>query len=246
MYYPEPIYLDETVSTNSFLKELCDRQKQKDFTCVYTAFQSAGRGQRGNSWESERGKNLLFSFVVYPDFLEASRQFLLSQVTALGLRDMLSEYTEDITIKWPNDIYWKDKKICGTLIENDLTGIRTGRSISGTGINLNQEKFLSNAPNPVSLKQITGNDYDPKKILEQTMEHITGYFDKLKAGRTERISTEYMRNLYRGNGLFPYRDGTGTFLAHITDVEPEGRLVLTDEDGNIRKFMFKEVEYILP
>ena len=110
MNYPEPIRLNETTSTNSYLADLCQRQDVAELTCVYTAFQSAGRGQRGNSWESEPGKNLLFSFVTYPDFLEARRQFLLSQVTALALQEVLSQYAEHIAIKWPNDIYWKDKK----------------------------------------------------------------------------------------------------------------------------------------
>ena len=147
MNYPEPIWLDETTSTNSYLAELCDTQTCPELTSIYTAYQSAGRGQRGNSWESEAGANLLFSFVVYPEFLEARRQFLLSQITALALQEILSLYTEDIRIKWPNDIYWKDKKLCGTLIENDLTGTHIGRSISGTGVNLNQEQFISDAPN---------------------------------------------------------------------------------------------------
>ena len=123
MTYPEPIVLAETTSTNTYLAALCQKEACAELTTVYSSFQSAGRGQRGNSWESEAGKNLLFSFVVYPEFLEAHRQFYLSQVTALALHDVLSSYTEGISIKWPNDIYWKDKKICGTLIENDLTGI---------------------------------------------------------------------------------------------------------------------------
>ena len=106
MKYPEPIVLAETTSTNSYLADLCNAQPYPELTSVYSSFQSAGRGQRGNSWESEAGKNLLFSFVLYPDFLEAHRQFYLSQVTALALYDVLSSYTEGISIKWPNDIYW--------------------------------------------------------------------------------------------------------------------------------------------
>lgn len=143
-------------------------------------FQTAGRGQRGNSWESEDGANLLFSFVLYPDFLEARKQFYLSQITALALQEVLSQYTDGIRIKWPNDIYWKDKKICGTLIENDLTGIHISRSISGTGVNLNQERFVSDAPNPVSLFQITGQRYDRKEILHQLMERVAHYYTLLK------------------------------------------------------------------
>ena len=142
MNYPKPIRLKEISSTSLYMSQLCDRQKQADFTCVCSDYQTAGRGQRGNGWESEAGKNLLFSFVLYPDSLEASRQFVLSQITALALQETLAQYADDITVKWPNDIYWKDRKLCGTLIENDLTGLYVSRSISGTGVNLNQERFL--------------------------------------------------------------------------------------------------------
>lgn len=179
-HLPEPVFLHETTSTNSYLDELCNNSSVEELTSVYTDFQTAGRGQRGNSWESEDGANLLFSFVLYPDFLEARKQFYLSQITALALQEVLSQYTDGIRIKWPNDIYWKDKKICGTLIENDLTGIHISRSISGTGVNLNQERFVSDAPNPVSLFQITGQRYDRKEILHQLMERVAHYYTLLK------------------------------------------------------------------
>ena len=244
-HLPEPVFLHETNSTNSYLDELCNNSSVEELTSVYTDFQTAGRGQRGNSWESEAGKNLLFSFVVYPEFLEAHRQFYLSQVTALALHDVLSSYTEGISIKWPNDIYWKDKKICGTLIENDLTGIHISRSISGTGVNLNQERFLSDAPNPVSLCQITGNQYNPREILEQIMEKVTEYYQLLKENRTEVQETRYKEALYRKEGLHLFRDKDGDFRARIADIEPNGRLILEDEDGQTRGYLFKEVEYIL-
>lgn len=245
MKYPEPIQLAETTSTNSYLSERCNTQSCPELTCVYSSFQSAGRGQRGNSWESEAGKNLLFSFVLYPEFLEAQRQFYLSQVTALALCDVLSNYTEGISIKWPNDIYWKDKKICGTLIENDLTGIHISRSISGTGVNLNQERFLSDAPNPVSLCQITGNRYDAREILEQIMDKVVDYYDLLKRGQTDILETRYKEVLYRKEGLHPFQDKDGRFLARILDIEPNGRMILEDEAGQKRGYLFKEVEYIL-
>ena len=245
MNYPEPIFLQETTSTNTYLAGLCDRMPQPELTCVYTSYQTSGRGQRGNSWESEPGANLLFSFVVYPSFLEAGRQFFLSQITALALTNVLSDYTEDICIKWPNDIYWKDKKLCGTLIENDLTGIHIGRSISGTGVNLNQEQFISDAPNPVSLFQITGKRYDRRVILEQFMERAEADYERLKAGEDSLIASRYKEHLYRKDGFHAYRDGTGNFYARILDVEPDGRLILEDKEGNRRGYMFKEVEYVI-
>lgn len=244
MNYPEPIRLNETTSTNSYLADLCQRQDVAELTCVYTAFQSAGRGQRGNSWESEPGKNLLFSFVTYPDFLEARRQFLLSQVTALALQEVLSRYAEHIAIKWPNDIYWKDKKLCGTLIENDLTGTHISRSISGTGVNLNQERFSSDAPNPVSLFQITGQLYDAEEILREVMERIGYYYSLLKADETDTITSRYRDALYRKEGYHLYKDGKETFRARIRDIEASGRLILEDETGKTRGYMFKEVSFL--
>ena len=240
-----PIELSETTSTNSFLSALCDKQPIPELTCVYSAFQTAGRGQRGNSWESEPGANLLFSYVVYPDFLEAHRQFLLSQITALSLQEVLSLYAEGISIKWPNDIYWHDKKLCGTLIENDLTGIYISRSISGTGVNLNQKEFKSDAPNPISLIQITGQHYEPKDILKQLIERIAFYYGLLKAGDSFTITSRYKDRLYRKEGLYRYADDNGEFKARIVDIEPIGKLVLEDETGHIRKYMFKEVSFIL-
>lgn len=245
MKYPELIALAETTSTNTYLTALCQNEECAELTTVYSSFQSAGRGQRGNSWESEAGKNLLFSFVVYPKFLEAHRQFYLSQVTALALHDVLSAYTEGISIKWPNDIYWKDKKICGTLIENDLTGTHISRSISGSGVNLNQERFLSDAPNPVSLCQITGCQYDLREVLEQIMEKVTGYYRLLKEGQTEELDIRYKEALYRKEGMHPFRDKNGSFQACIADIEPSGRLILKDGSGQTRGYLFKEVEYIL-
>ena len=245
MNFPKPILLGETASTNTYLAERCNLERLPELTSVYTSYQTAGRGQRGNSWESEAGANLLFSFVVFPDFLEAKRQFLLSQITALALQEVLSQYTEGITIKWPNDIYWHDKKLCGTLIENDLTGIHISRSISGTGVNLNQLEFISDAPNPVSLRQITGQTYEPAVILEQLMERISDYYSLLKNNDTESIIQLYKERLYRKNGFHRYRDVEGSFEACICDIEPIGKLILKDKAGQYRAYLFKEVEYIL-
>ncbi|MCI5581474.1 MAG: biotin--[acetyl-CoA-carboxylase] ligase [Phocaeicola plebeius] len=244
MTYPKPLFIARTASTNSFLDELCNRQALPELTCIYTAFQSAGRGQRGNSWESEDGKNLLFSFVLFPHFLQVHHQFLLSEITALALQEALSAYTEGITIKWPNDIYWHDRKLCGTLIENDWTGNRVSRSISGTGVNLNQERFVSDAPNPVSLYQITGKNYDAQEILLQILERGADYYQRLQAGDEATIVGHYLSRLYRREGLHPYQDATSKFRARIVEVEPTGRLVLEDEHQQLRSYYFKEVTYL--
>ena len=245
MNYPEPIYIGETTSTNTFLAQLCDQCQPAELSCVYTYYQTEGRGQRGNHWESEAGANLLFSFVMYPLFVEVTSQFLLAQITALALQEVLSQYSPDITIKWPNDIYWHDRKLCGTLTENDLTGASISRCISGTGINVNQEIFTSDAPNPVSLFQITGKKYDQLEILRQFMDRIAHYYHLLREGEHNTIRQRYLQRLYRREGYHDYRDPQGCFQARIIDIEPIGRLVLEDREGLIRKYMFKEVEHIL-
>lgn len=242
---PRILRVAETASTNSLLRELVIKESLAEGSVVVADFQTAGRGQIGNTWESEAGKNLMFSLVLYPTCIPANRQFLISQIAALSVKEALDLYADHITVKWPNDIYWKDKKICGTLIENDLTGIHISRSISGTGVNLNQERFLSDAPNPVSLCQITGNQYDPREILEQIMEKVTEYYQLLKENRTEVLETRYKEALYRKEGLHLFRDKDGDFRARIADIEPNGRLILEDEDGQTRGYLFKEVEYIL-
>ena len=248
--FPVPlVHINETNSTNNYLQTLCARQQTEEFTTVVADFQTSGRGQRGNSWEAEPDKNLLFSFVIFPVFLEAKQQFLISQIVSLAIKEELDTYTTDISIKWPNDIYWKDKKICGILIENDLSGHHIRRSIAGIGININQEVFNSDAPNPVSLKQITGKEHDRYEILAHILRRVQIYYNSLQmedfAVYSDEISTRYARSLFRRRGLHPYEDANGKFLARLLRVEQDGRFVLEDEGGSEREYLFKEVQYIL-
>lgn len=214
----------------------------EELTVVVADFQTSGRGQRGNSWESAPGKNLLFSTVIFPEFLEARRQFLISQIISLAIKEELDTYTTDISIKWPNDIYWKEKKICGMLIENDLMGRNISQSIIGIGININQEIFHSSAPNPVSLLQITEEEHDLFEILKNIMLRIQSYYSLLKKGDTTSIACQYEKSLFRREGMHRYKDANGEFLARIVCVEPEGKLILEDEKLIKRGYMFKEVE----
>ena len=243
------IALQETASTSSYLSRLCSSWSTivAEFTTVTAEYQTAGKGQRGNSWEASEGKNLLFSFVLYPTFLEARRQFILSQIVSLSIKEELDQWISDVSIKWPNDIYWKEKKICGILIENDLSGHSVERSISGIGININQEEFHSDAPNPVSLKQITGQEHDRHALLNGIMKRVKEYYASLQKdyeATSALISANYERHLFRRKGLHHYEDYKGQFRAFLECVEPEGRLVLKDEAGCTRKYLFKEVRYI--
>ena len=244
------IHLNETDSTNRYLQQLCQEagnNKVKEFTTVCADYQTAGKGQRGNSWEAAKGANLLFSFVCYPTFVPIRQQFVLSQLISLGIKETLDEYCSDISIKWPNDIYWKEKKICGILIENDLQGNSIGRCISGIGLNINQEVFLSDAPNPISLKQITGKHYQRETILEKVMQRIEQSYQKLKedSAYASELATRYAASLFRREGLHCYQDKDGLFNARLVRVEADGRFVLMDEANQERSYLFKEVQYVL-
>lgn len=245
------IRLEETDSTNHYLDALCRQEAERpaEYTTVTAEFQTAGKGQRGNSWESERGRNLLFSYVLYPTFLEARQQFVLSQIASLAVKEELDMWTDGVSIKWPNDVYRGDHKICGMLLENDLSGHAIGRNIAGIGVNINQEVFRSDAPNPVSLKQITGREHDRAAILEGILQRVYGYYEQLRRDTDGSfltgLSERYAAALYRREGFHPYRDAGGDFRARLVGVEPDGRFVLKDEAGRVRKYLFKEVQYIL-
>lgn len=243
MKEPVLIHLEEVTSTSYYLKSLSHVKTLSDGCTVYTDFQTAGRGQKGNSWESARGENLMFSTILYPVGLKADRPFIVSQIISLAIKDVLERYTTDISIKWPNDIYWKEKKITGILIENTIMGDEVNKIIMGVGINLNQENFISNAPNPVSLKQITGNSYNVKDILVQVIERMLFYYEKLQS--PEMIKTQYWESLFRKEGFHLFEDENTTFLAQIYDVADSGLLVLKLDSGETREFAFKEVRYIL-
>lgn len=241
---PRMIHLEETTSTNTYLRGLVGKEPLPEGSAVVTNFQTAGRGQVGNTWESEGGKNLMFSIILYPDFLPANRQFLISQITALSVKETLDEYVGDVTVKWPNDIYWRDRKICGMLIENDLSGRELYCSVLGIGININQREFLSDAPNPVSLAQITGLEYDREEILNKFRKRLYERYVDLIREKEDDIRNDYRIALYRGSGFHPYRDADGLFEACINEIEPTGHLVLELHNGELRRYAFKEVSVV--
>lgn len=242
---PEIIHISETNSTNNYLKELLQTQNVDEGTVVWADFQSAGKGQRGNGWESETEKNILFSIVLFPRFVKAGEQFILSQIVSLAVANCLQEYTEGISIKWPNDIYWNEKKICGILLENTILEDNIGYSVAGIGININQENFRSDAPNPVSLKQITSRDYNLEEILKTVVDNINVYYQQINIGNADHLVKQYKESLFRKEGYHLYNDGGLNFLARIQDVNSSGILILKTKEGEERHFAFKEVKYII-
>lgn len=242
----EIIRLTETDSTNRYLRDHGDADGA-DMTVVVAEYQCAGKGQGGNSWESEAGKNLLFSVLTHPSAVLASRQFILSMAVSNAIRRTLAAETdEEVSIKWPNDIYIGDRKVCGILIENHLTGNRIKDCIIGIGINVNQTRFVSDAPNPVSLRMTDGKERDKEALLQTVLDNIAAGMEALGSPDGDRSTTEseYKAHLYRRDGYHPYCDSDGEFEAAIYDIEPDGHLLLMDKDGNIRRYAFKEVKII--
>lgn len=236
-------HIDECESTNILLKAMSNEAELPDGFIVSADFQTGGRGQAGNSWESERAKNLLFSMLIYPHHIAIQEQFLISQITSLSIKKVLDNYTDVIKIKWPNDIYWRDQKIGGILIENSLFRNRIDKSILGIGLNINQEKFISDAPNPISLKQIIAKESDLALILENIRDAILEMYHRKIS---DEISKEYFNHLYRNDGYYHYFDVERDehFIGKIIEVEKDGKLIIQDNEGGNRSFYFKEVEFM--
>lgn len=239
------IRIEATDSTNNFLKQRVAAEKLEEGTVVQAFAQLVGRGQAGNHWESEPGKNLTCSILFYPQFLSVRSHFLLSKVIALGVKETLEEYIDDVFIKWPNDIYVQDKKITGILIENELTGPEINRSIVGIGVNLNQELFAGNAPHPVSLKQLTGKTIDQDTFLEEMLNRIFFWYEQLKEKEIQCISTAYDDALYHTPGYYRFKEINGEFTAEIQSVADDGILHLKTDTGEERRYFFKEVSFIM-
>ena len=238
------IKVDTVSSTNTRLKELSSDQELQEGTVLITQNQTAGRGQTGNLWESEPYKNLTFSIVLYPVHIPAGMSFLISQLISLGIVDTIDEYVTTACIKWPNDIYYGEKKLAGMLIENDITAGLFQRSIIGIGLNVNQEIFRSSAPNPISLVQIIGKTLDIGMLLEKMHSRIMARYSASREGIFSGLADEYKATLYWGTGFHRFRDCTGEFTAKVKHIADNGLLSLQLASGEIRQYAFKEVAFL--
>lgn len=240
------MYIASTNSTNTLLRELIAKGEWPEGELfLYAGYQTAGRGQTGNGWESEAEKNLLCSILL------PSRKnlFELNMVVAVAVQRLLGEA---FTIKWPNDIYYGDKKVAGILVENAIIGNEIKYSIAGIGLNVNQVEWQSDAPNPVSLKQITGRTYDIDALMQKLYEQV-------QKALQEDVWDYYKAHLYRREGFWPFverevttaptmnagQEAKEQFRACIEDVLPTGEIVLRDQEGNQRKYHFKQIRYVI-
>lgn len=238
-------YVGQTDSTNLEVVRMAGAQRLNGAPlAVWADFQTEGRGQKGNSWEAERGKNLLFSVMFSPVGVEVKRQFRLSQAMALAICDVLNKRREGFGVKWPNDIYWGERKVSGTIIETLWRGTMVGRCVLGVGVNVNQSCFRSSAPNPVSLCQIVGGGVEREPLLNEILGRFSALLRELPEREAE-LAQRYMSMLIWRKGFHRYRDAEGEFEAMVVDVEADGHLVLQARgEDTVRRYMFKEVKHL--
>ncbi|MCG3166469.1 MAG: Bifunctional ligase/repressor BirA [Bacteroidia bacterium] len=237
------IDLEETDSTNNYALNLLREKQPFEGTVVRTFRQTLGRGQRNKHWESEDFSNLTFSIIFYPAFLSVSRQFQLSKAIALGVADFVKTIlkTENVKIKWPNDIYVGDKKIAGMLIENTVNGNKISSSVAGIGLNVNQEKFSPDIPNPVSLKMMVGNNLDLENCFQQLCVALETRYMQLKTGKENLIDEQYHKTLYGLNEQREFIIENKNVNAQIIGVDELGRLKLYKNGGSINVYDLNQV-----
>jgi len=240
------IRLAETESTNSLALEMLLDNRPVEGTVVITDYQTKGKGTDTNTWESEKGKNLTFSLILYPAFA-ADQQFILNKAISLGIYDFLVAELPDkkIAIKWPNDIYIGDKKACGILIQNSVMGNKLDYVVVGIGLNVNQTIFISDAPNPISMKITTGKEYNLDEIIQKLLKSIFNRYSQVKPETSGIIETEYQKALYRLNEWHIYLVNGLKVNARITGTNGYGHLLLETETEKMIVCDLKEVKFLI-
>ncbi len=230
-------------STNDEAKKLLKKEELPEFTVIVADEQTKGRGQRENTWNNEASKNLIISIIIKPSFLKITSQFYLSKVISLGILEYLNSKKDNFKIKWPNDIYYNDKKICGILIENSISGSTIKNSVIGIGLNINQKQFPDYLPNAISLSKIINKEYNLEEELNLLLNSIQNKYQLLINQDFTEIDKLYHKYLYRINEIANYKDVSGTFKGKITGTLPEGKLLIKTSENEIRTYDFKEVEF---
>lgn len=236
-------YKTETTSTNDDARS----GEYRHMDIIWAERQSAGRGQRGHTWHSTEGENITLSLVLEPTFVPIVEQFLLSEIAALSLVDTMREYDVECRIKWTNDIYVADNKLVGILIEHSLMGDTLSRTIIGIGLNVNQREFPAELPNPTSMALERGATFDRREVVEVLMRNVERWYAVLERGDKALIEQSYRELMYHRDEEHTYAYPSGEhFRATLRGVRASGELCLEHEDGIIREYAFKEVEFVLP
>jgi BirA family transcriptional regulator, biotin operon repressor / biotin---[acetyl-CoA-carboxylase] ligase len=237
------IFIDNLTSTNNYALALIRKNPPAEGTIVYTNYQKGGRGQKGNHWESERGKNLLISIILYPSAVSPPDQFIISKAISLGICDFLIEYARNVYIKWPNDIYVENDKIAGILIESSVIAGKIENTIAGIGININQINFSNYSPNPVSLSLLTGRTYDPFDCLKKVSYFLDKRYKQLVDRKYTEIDSDYLLKLYRYREWHKFKDINKTYTGRIISLTQSGLLQIEEQNGLINEYSFKEVDF---
>jgi len=246
----EKEFVSEVDSTNAELIRRLQKQTLNEGFLLQAGFQTGGKGQGGTVWESEKGKNLLFSFMLRPKFLDITKQFYITIITSLALVDAVKNlvFDDTVKIKWPNDIYVGDKKIAGVLIENAIQGNQFEWVVVGIGLNVNQKRFQSDAPNPTSLihfeeVEFSEMDIPLEKVLSLFETQFARRYAQLQSGDFEGLKYDYLASLYRYKEWRNYRSNNQEFRGRILGIDEYGFLRMETPNGE-RSFDIKEVEYI--
>ncbi len=241
------IRLSSIDSTNDYAVSMFTLARPVEGTVVIADFQEKGRGQLQAAWESEKGKNLLTSFILYPR-IDLSDFFILNQCVSLAVRDAVRHVLPECTVsvKWPNDILVNDRKIAGILIENSIRGNQFVYSVAGIGINVNQERFAFYRPQATSLKLESGSDESLDDVLQVLCDALSGWYTRLKLDHKAEISREYLSAFFGLGVARTFVDADGRFEAVIEGVREDGKLILrmTDGSGVLRHAGFKDVRFV--
>ncbi|MEO0341732.1 MAG: biotin--[acetyl-CoA-carboxylase] ligase [Bacteroidota bacterium] len=239
-------HFDVLPSTNTYAQELLSKSRPADGTAIITDHQYQGRGQIGTTWDSEAGQNITLSVILYPKFLQARQQFLLSQAIAIGVSSFIAELVEkEVWIKWPNDIYIEDRKVCGLLIQNAISGRSLQNAIIGIGINLNQTQFADQLKKATSIAIETGRHHTVFDILPDLFQAIERNYLLLRKGEYDSIRELYLKRLYRYQTWQQYEDNSGQiFRGRILGVSEQGELQIQSEVETIRSFALKEIKFL--
>ena len=236
------IYVPECHSTNSLALEMSQQRSVLDGTVVITDNQTAGRGQRGNTWEAAQGKNLTFSIVLQPLFLAVKDQFFLNIFTSLAIQDFLSDKTSaTVKIKWPNDILVNGKKICGILIENQIRGLQVSNTIAGIGLNINQSEF--NIATATSLCVVLNKQFDLQLVFDELIGCIEARYMQLRKGSMATLKEEYLQQLYWQGEDHVFTSNGISFTGKINGIDEVGKLSIDTREGE-RYFDIKEISYV--
>ncbi|MCH8331800.1 MAG: biotin--[acetyl-CoA-carboxylase] ligase [Bacteroidetes bacterium] len=236
-------HFKECESTNDVALKWIIESKPSEGAIVTSYFQSSGKGNYGSHWISENSMNLLVSVILYPEFIAPKDHFSLNIAISLAVYDTIRAILgRDVKIKWPNDIYFKDKKLGGILIETSISSKMIESAVCGVGLNINQKNFNDDLVNPTSLSLIRGKDYNIEDILADLLSNIEKRYIELKNDHIKEPRSHYIKSLYRFGEDHSFKTGKEKFAARIIDINEDGKLVL-DRNGGIQEYMPKEIEF---